>query len=265
MKYFIRVMVAVMAMYVGWAGAQSKSDDWIAKVNGVVITQEDAEALQQRAATRSGFKLRESVVTDQLIMQELLAQEGLRQGMDKNIPKADVALKVYTDFMKANPLGDSDVVARYEKEKQAAQENAEKEYRFRHILVKTEDKAKAIIDDLQAGKSFSSLVAQSVDTQSAKEDGRVDWMRPDAMDLSYAIMIKTLKQGEYTKRPIRINDYYSVVILDEVRSVGFPELNEVGSDIAKLLVKERLERLMKPLEEKAIIERRHATRVHKIN
>lgn len=265
MKYFIRVMVAVMAMYVGWAGAQSKSDDWIAKVNGVVITQEDAEALQQRAATRSGFKLKESVVTDQLIMQELLAQEGLRQGMDKNIPKADVALKVYTDFMKANPLGDSDVVARYEKEKQAAQENAEKEYRFRHILVKTEDKAKAIIDDLQAGKSFSSLVVQSVDTQSAKEDGRVDWMRLDAMDLSYAIMIKTLKQGEYTKRPIRINDYYSVVILDEIRSVGFPELNEVGSDIAKLLVKERLERLMKPLEEKAIIERRHAARVHKIN
>ena len=52
----------------------------------------------------------------------------------------------------ADKVTDADVKARYDKE--IAATTPENEVRARHILVKTEDEAKAIIKELDAGAQF---------------------------------------------------------------------------------------------------------------
>jgi peptidyl-prolyl cis-trans isomerase C len=61
---------------------------------------------------------------------------------------------LFEDFQKKNPVTDAEAKAEYDK---AVAANSGKEYKASHILVESEDRAKAIIAEIQAGKKFEDL------------------------------------------------------------------------------------------------------------
>jgi len=57
------------------------------------------------------------------------------------------------------------------------QANSEEEVRARHILVETEDEAKAIVEQLKGGADFAALAKEkSKDPGSAQNGGDLDFM-----------------------------------------------------------------------------------------
>lgn len=224
-----------------------------AKVNGVEITGQEVEEFNNSVAEKRGFKLKTGYATDELVTRELLAQEAIRHGKDKSLSKIELARVVFKEFAAANQFTEADVRKEYDKIKSEVPKKME--YKIRGIVVKNEADAKAIIAGLDAGKPFSSFVPQSIDENSKKDDGVMGWFELSDIDMSYRIALENLKPGMYYKRPVGTNYGYSVVKLDDVRDVGFPEYSELREGLTNKMSEERREKLLKPLRDNAKIER----------
>ena len=75
-------------------------------------------------------------------------------------------------YMKAHPVSESEMKAEYDT--QVA--NMPKEYKARHILVDSKEKAEAIIKELAAGGDFAKIAAkESKDAGSGKNGGDLGW------------------------------------------------------------------------------------------
>lgn len=244
--------VTLAAALLGTSG-HVLAEQWAAKVNGVGITVQEVGAFNSLVAEKRGFKLKPGAATDELITRELLAQEGVRQGKDKNLDKTELARQVFKEYVEANAFGESDVKKEYERIKAEAPKKTE--YKIRAIVVKTEDEATAILAGLNAGKPFSSFVSRSIDETSRNDNGNMGWFELHDLDPSFAAALVRLKPGTYQKTPVHLGLGYCVLLLDDVREGGFPEYSEVREQLIAKIRDERRNGLIQPLRDKANIER----------
>lgn len=244
---------ALAAVLAGMTVAAVAAGPWAAKVNGVEISAQEVEDFNAAVEEQRGFKLKPSVAADQLINRELLAQEAIRQGKDKNLDKIELARQVFKEFGDANTLSETDV--RKEYDSLTAGMPKKTEYRLRGIVVESEAQAQSIIAGLDAGQPFSSFVSQSIDPHSKKDGGEMGWFIMSDIDRAYQIALQNLKPGSYHKKPVVTSAGYSVVKLEELREVGLPEYSKVREDLINKLNEARREKLMKPLRDSANIER----------
>ena len=182
----------------------------VATVNGVVIPQSRAELLVKERMTQGQPDTPElrNAIREDLISRELLAQEAVKKGVDKNpdvttqieLAKQSVLVRSYLqDVMKASPVSDDALKAEYEKIKA---QMGDKEYKVRHILVEKEAEAKDIIAQLKKGVKFEKLAAKSKDP-SKSNGGDLGWSAPGAYVKPFADAMIALKKGEYTKTPVQ--------------------------------------------------------------
>src|SRR6202023_3419322 len=81
---------------------------------------------------------------------------------------------------------------------------AEEEVHARHILVATEDEAKAILAELKKGTAFDKLAKEkSTDKASGAEGGDLGWFKKSDMVKEFADAAFALKKGELTEAPIK--------------------------------------------------------------
>src|SRR5450830_1753068 len=154
----------------------------VATVNGKPIPAARVDQIVKQVVAQGkqadSPQLREAIKKD-LINREVLLQEADRQGVATR-PEVKMALDnarqiiiiaMLQDYVKKNPVKDADIKAEYDKYKAQV---GDKEYHARHILVGTEEEAKAIIAKLKAGGKFEELAKQSKDG-SAANGGDLDW------------------------------------------------------------------------------------------
>lgn len=200
-------------------------------------------------------------VKGQLIDLEVLSQEAEKQGIGK---KADVAQQIdqarksivarglVLDYFEKNPVTDGDIQAEYDKQKIAAA--GENEYSARHILVETEEEAKAIVARLNAGATFEELVVQSKDPGSAANGGLLEWASASVYVKPFGDALKGLKKGELTQMPIMTQYGYHVIRLEDTRAIQFPALEEVKPRIAESLRRPKFQVFLGSLRDKAKIQ-----------
>ena len=135
------------------ANAADTPKKTIAKVNGVPIPEYRFDhAVRTRVAQgqQDTPQLRKGV-RDALISQEVVAQEAVRAGIDKDPAVAArleldrlsaLAQAYFIDFLDKHPITDEALKKEYERIKPQL---VTKEFRARHILVNTEQEAKDII------------------------------------------------------------------------------------------------------------------------
>lgn len=251
MRNWMKSTTLALAL-LGTLGA-AMAEQLAAKVNGVGITVQEVEAFNNLVYEKRGMRLKTSLAVDELITRELLAQEGIRQGKDKSLDKLELARQVFKEYAEANAFGESDVRKEYERIK--ADTPKKTEYKVRAIVVKTEEEALAIIAGLNEGKTFSSFVPKSIDENSKKDDGYMGWFELHDLDPAFAGALLRLKPGTYQKTPVSSGFGFSVLQLAEVREGGFPEYSEVREQLISKIREERRDGLIKPLREKASIER----------
>lgn len=233
-------------------------------VNKVGVPKYVADVLvaEQKAEGVEDGEVLQNNVRDHLINRELLLAEARRAKLDKkpeilgmmDIASNGVLVRAFVeDYIKANPIADSDVTATYEQVKQ--QMAGTSEYRVRHILVEKEAQAKNIIAQLGKGIKFASLAkSSSLDPASKDKGGELEgWMSPAAFVPPFAQALTQLKKGQYSKEPVQTNFGYHVIMVDDVRSAQFPPLDQVRAQIRQSLSQQKVNNLLKELREKAEI------------
>lgn len=181
------------------------------------------------------FKRRLAYVLDKVLLDELLAAEI------KKAVSEEALRKLYDDTVKNL--------------------QPEMEVRARHILVKTEDEAKKVVERLAKGEDFAKLAAElSQDPGSAKEGGDLGYFTKERMVKEFAEAAFSTEKGKLTP-PVKTQFGYHVIKVEDNRVKPLPEFAAVKPQIERFLTQKaqqdfilkqraamKVERLDKPAE-----------------
>lgn len=258
-------LASALAFNLGHAADQGT----VAIVNGLPIPQARMDYVV-KAQVQQGQKDDEALrknVKDALIMREVLTQDAIKKGLDKtpeyqtqlDMAKQEFLIRAYFDeYLKNNPLSDEETKAEYERIKKEQTGNGErKEYKARHILIKDEKKAKAALAEITKtkGKSFAAVAkAKSEDGGSKAQGGALEWSDGSNFVKEFGEAMTKLKKGEYTKSLIKTQYGYHIIMMDDVRDMQFPELDQIKDKLQQQLLGQKRDKLIADLRAAAKIE-----------
>ncbi|MBI5785001.1 MAG: peptidylprolyl isomerase [Rhodocyclales bacterium] len=234
----------------------------VATVNGKPIPQTRFDTIinSQMAQGQPDTPQLRDAVKERLIRIELLAQEAEKKGMDKKpavaaqiaMTRQDVLIGAYLqDYVKAHPVTDDMVKAEYENLRKTL---GEKEYKARHILVESEDEAKAIIGKLKAGEKFEELAKQSKDPGSKERGGDLGWSNKASYVKPFSDAMSALEKGKTTETPVKSDFGYHVIQLEDVRDMKAPALDEIKPQLTQRLQQQMIEKHINDLRAKAKVQ-----------
>lgn len=151
-----------------------------------------------------------------------------------------------------DPVTEADVKARYEKE--VAATPPEEEISARHILLKTEEEAKAVIAELEAGKDFAELAKEKSTGPSAAQGGDLGYFTKGRMVPEFEAAAFALNKGEYAKEPIKTQFGWHVIKLEDRRETAPPAFEEVAAQVRQMVMRERYAELIRDAREGVEIE-----------
>lgn len=228
-------------------------------VNGVAIPQSLADAFiaEQTAKGAQDTPELKNAVREELIRRELLVQESKKAGLDKkpdiaaqaDAARAAIYIRAYIqDYLKKNPISDAQLKASYEKIKSQL---GTTEYKARHILVKTEEEAKAIIDNLGKGAKFEELATQSIDPGSKDKGGDLGWASAGNFVKPFSDALTALAKGKHTETPVKSEFGYHVIELEDTRPLATPAFEELKPRLLQQAQGEQVNKMVEELRAKA--------------
>ena len=130
-----------------------------------------------------------------------------------------------------------EVKARYDKEVAALPK--QEEIRARHILVKTEEEAKAVIAELDAGKSFIDLAKEKSTDPNKSEGGDLGYFTKGRMVPEFEEAAFALEKGAYTKTPVKTQFGFHVILLEDKREAAPPAFEAVEPQVRQLVMRDK--------------------------
>ncbi|MCC7151085.1 MAG: peptidylprolyl isomerase [Rubrivivax sp.] len=250
-------LALVLATLVAAGAAQAQN---IALVNGKPVPKTRLDTLVQQAE-KAGQKVSPEMMQqarDQVVLREIFAQEAERRSLQTTadyraqmeLARQSILIRsLFEDFRSKNPITDEAARVEYDKFKAQA---AGTEYRARHILVETEDEAKALIAQIKAGASFEELAKKSSkDPGSGANGGDLDFAKPDAYVKEFSDAMVQLKKGEMTQAPVKSQFGYHIIRLDDMRQAEFPDFEAVKAQIKQRLEQVKIQEFQEGLRAKA--------------
>lgn len=245
------------------AAAAAPKVDGRVSVNGVIIPQAFFDAMNKERETSGQPSTPEmnAAIKDELINREILSQAAAKRGLDRDpniaaqmrIAGQAVLIRAYfDDFIKANPLKDEDLKKQYDA---FLAQMGDKEYKARHILVESEDEAKAIIAQLGRGESFEKLAKdKSKDPGSKDNGGDLDWGPAGRYVPEFGNALRALQKGQTTPNAIKTQFGWHVIRLDDSKDMKKPSFDEMKEQFRQRAQQETISRLVGDLRSKAKIE-----------
>lgn len=261
MQNFSKSAAALLVGAVISASAMAAGNAFVT-VNGVAVSQNLANALmaEQKAQGAPDSPELKNAVREELIRRELVAQEAKKAGYDKKpevAVQADAArqgvyIRAYIqDYVKKNPISDAELKKQYETIKTQL---GNTEYKARHILVKNEDDAKAIIANLKKGAKFEELAKQSIDPGSKDNGGDLGWASAGNFVKPFSDALTSLTKGKYTEVPVKSEFGYHVILLDDSRPLNVPSFDDIKPRLLQQAQGQQITKMVDALRAKAKID-----------
>ncbi len=241
-----------------------KGSGTVARVNGVTVPQSRIDMLMKQQAQRGAPDTPEmrTRVRDELVSMEAVSQEATKRGFDKNpdvmiqleLARQNILAQAYiADYIAKNPISDAAMKAEYDKIRAAL---GEREYRVRHILVKTEAEAKEIMAAIAAKKTtFEKAAAErSEDAGSKGRGGELDWTPPANLVKPFADAMVKLKKGQTAPAPVQSQFGWHIIRLDDERPLTAPPYDEVKQQLQQRFQQQAIEKAIAEVRAKAKIE-----------
>lgn len=234
----------------------------LATVNGKAIPQANLEFLVKARTAEGGADTPEMRKTlhDYLVDREILAQEAVREGLDKDptlvsefeqSKRALLAASLLEQYRDTHVISEEALHKEYERQKAAL---GDKEYLLLHILVGNESDATKIIEQLKQGADFAALAKEkSTDTGSGKSGGALGWSVPSSFVKPFADALVSLKKGEYTRAPVKTKFGWHVIKLQDERPIEPPTFDQVKGNLAEGMQRQQVDKLIEELRGKATI------------
>jgi len=237
----LKQIVSISILSFTLINVQAADTDPVATVNGKTLTERDYRAyVEARKRQMNDPKLpSEQTLINEIINQELVVQDAIKRKLDETeefkvkIQKIregllmQAALKLYWE---THPLSEEELKKEYHKILSGIQ--LPKEYKSKHILVKTEEEAKALIIELEQGKDFGALAKEkSIDAVSAEKEGDLGWRNKQGFVLAFSAALESLKKGSYTTVPVETQFGWHIIQLDDVRDSEPPSFESVKENV----------------------------------
>ena len=123
----------------------------------------------------------------------------------------------------------------------------------RHILVETEDEAKALIVALDGGADFAELAKEKSTGPSGPNGGELGWFGLGMMVAPFEEAVLDMEAGQISA-PVQTQFGWHVLTLNEKRNKPAPALEVVMGEIMQVLQSEALEAVISGLHENASVE-----------
>ena len=228
------------------AATDTKSDPVVAVVNGKTLKRSDVVASAQTLPPQYRNQIDQLFpqLVDRLIDITLMVDEGRRQKL-QNDPEVKAIVARYEDEairevlvrrLLAGKVSDEALKKRYADE--VTKVPPSEELRASHILVKTEDEAKAVIKQLQGGADFAKLAKEKSTDTSAGNGGDLGYFGNGDMVPEFYTAAAKLKKGEYTKDPVKTQYGWHVIELTDRRTKAVPKFEEVKDQVKDQVTQE---------------------------
>lgn len=244
-------------------------DKVAARVNDTLITLMDIE---REAAAQGLIQSGDPIapgsdtfvqILDELIDQRLLAQEAVKQKLDRDL-EAQVRLRIARERILGNVLVENAVAAAVTEkavkrlyDEQAKLAEPVEEMRARHILVETRKQAEEIKAALGSGAVFASLAFErSKDATSRLEGGDLGFFSKSSMTEPFAIAAFALKVGEISE-PIETKYGWHIIEAKDRRHTKTPDLETMRPRIVRFMTFDEIQKLVSDLRETAKIKREY--------
>jgi peptidyl-prolyl cis-trans isomerase C len=247
--------------------ARAADDPVLAKVNGVEIRQSDVALAEEELApslaqmdpatkkdnvlsflidlrivakaaedkkleNTEDFKKRLAFTRSRLLMDNLLATEGKAATTDEAMKK------VYEEASK--------------------QITGEQEVHARHILVESEDDAKAVKAELDKGADFAELAKKKSKDPGAADGGDLGFFTKEQMVPEFSAVAFTLEPGKISD-PVKSQFGWHIIKVEEKRSRQAPAFDQVKGQIETYVTRKAQADYVAKLREAAKVERMDKT------
>jgi peptidyl-prolyl cis-trans isomerase C len=265
--------VAACAVFALFAGSPARADDKVlAKVNGVEIKESDV-ALAEEELAPSLQQMDPAARKDNVLGFLIDLQIVAKAAEDKKIENTD-DFKKRLAFTRKRLMMDSLLAAEGKAatteeamkkvyEEAAKQITGEVEVRARHILVETEDEAKAVIDELKKGADFAELAKKKSKDPGASDGGDLGFFTKEQMVPEFSAVAFTLEPGKISD-PVKSQFGWHIIKVEEKRNRKAPDFDQVKAQIenyvtrkaqadyvAKLRTEAKVERMNQPAADAA--------------
>ena len=257
---FSAALVLCVGLSLPALAADPTADTVLATVNGVKITLGDV------IATREGLPDQyKSLPDDQLfkgILDQLVQQEALKQSVGDTLSKRQaIALEnLRRNYLSNDVLvtGIKDAVGEpaIQKAYDAKYKDMapQMEYHAAHILVDSEDKAKALLAEIDGGKAFADVAKANSKDGSAAAGGDLGWFGVGAMVKPFEDAVLAAPIGKVVG-PIKTDFGWHLILVSETRNKAAPALADVHDQIAQEVQKSAIATFIKSVTDKATVTR----------
>src|SRR6202795_3198753 len=204
----------------------TKKENVLAFLIDMKIVAKAAE--DKKVENNEDFKKRLAFTRNRLLMDSLLATEGKAATTDEAMKK------VYEDASK--------------------QITGEQEVHARHILVETEDEAKAIKAELDKGADFAELAKKKSKDPGASDGGDLGFFTKDQMVPEFSAVAFALEPGKISD-PVKSQFGWHIIKVEEKRNRKAPEFDQVKSQIETYVTRKAQADYVAKLRETAKVER----------
>ncbi|MFT4159700.1 peptidylprolyl isomerase [Shinella sp.] len=256
-------LVAIVAAGTSVRAQDAAADPVVAKVGAVEIHESELKlgmaGLDPQLANLPDDQKRVAALSS-IIDVKLLAADADKEGL-KDTADFKQRLAFLTDrelhnayFKKhvVDAVTPEEVKARYEKEIAAIE--PQDEIRARHILVKTEEEAKAIIKDLDAGKDFVEIAKEKSTDPNKSEGGDLGYFAKGRMVPEFEAAAFALEKGAYSKEPVKTQFGYHVIKVEDKRKQQPPALDQVEPQVRQLVMRDKYLELLEKAKAAAPID-----------
>ena len=128
------------------------------------------------------------------------------------------------------------------------------EVKVRHILVATEDAAKAAIERIAGGAAFADVAKETSTGPSADEGGDLGFIARDQVVAEFAEAAFSLAPGEMTEAPVKTGFGWHAIMVEERRVIPPPSFEAMRQQLASEMAEQVMSDLLVDLREQATIE-----------
>ena len=254
---------AIMMLALTGFGSALAETKVVAKVGEMEITAQElafAESELSRDFAQVPEDKRKAAILAALIDIKLLANKAAVEGLDeKDSFKARMAFvqsrnlhNLYFQETIVSNVSDEEVRERFEKE--IAAMPAETEIKARHILVASEEEAKAIVAELAQGKDFAELAKEKSTGPSSANGGDLGFFGKGQMVPEFEEAAFALEDGKFTTTPVKTQFGWHVILKEEAREKPKPEFDQVQDQIRQVVFREKYFDLIKAARSETEVE-----------
>jgi peptidyl-prolyl cis-trans isomerase C len=241
----------------------SASDPVIARVNGVDITQgdlalaeEDVGSEMQAVSPEAKREQLISYLADIIMVTQAADKKNLADNPDFKRRLAFLRNKLLMGYelQQEAKTAVTDEALHQTYDEAVKSMAGQEEVRARHVLVESEDEAKALLEQLKNGADFATLAKEKSKDPGAAEGGDLGYFTKDQMVPEFADVAFKMYPGQLSN-PVKTQFGWHVIKVEDRRTKQPPEFDKVKDQIEAFLARKAQTDFITKLRQSAKVER----------